>query len=197
MAVDLEGFSKLGVLDQRMAQTRLGQVLERAATGAGLSRAGWYRQPRGDGELAILPGDTDVALVVAQFPHLLEQALRELRSDSVRHPRLRLRVAMHYEPLSAGEFGPVGSAPIVACRLLDARATKAALAADPAHDLVLVISEKLYDEVVTTRFHGLEPRRFRRMRATIKGVTYRGYLCLGTPKWVMAAREDLAHPALQ
>ncbi|HEV2778997.1 MAG TPA: hypothetical protein VGX25_06300 [Actinophytocola sp.] len=137
--------------------------------------------------MAILPGNTDVAWVVAQFPHLLERALR---SHSVRYPRLRLRVAMHYEPLSAGgEFGPVGSAPIVASRLLDARATKAALAAEPGHDLVLVISRKLFEEVVATRVHGLEPRRFRQMRATIKGVTYHGYLCLGTPRVLVRPRE--------
>lgn len=182
VAVDIEGFSKLGVLEQSAAQTLLEEILNRAAAAAGLIRADWrYRQPRGDGELAVLPADTDVAWVVANLTHHLTAALRELRSDPSVQPKLRIRVAMHHGPLTAGHFGPVGEAPIVACRLLDARPTKAALSAEPACDLVLVISRQLYLDVVATRFHGLVSERFRPMRARIKDRTYAGYLCLGTP----------------
>lgn len=182
VAVDIEGFSKLGVLEQWAAQTLLEEVLNRATAAAGLTREDWrYRQPRGDGELAVLPADTDVALVVATLTHQLATALGELRSDPSVHPKLRIRVAMHHGPLTAGRFGPVGEAPIVACRLLDAPPTKAALVAEPACDLVLVVSRQLYLDVVATRFHGLVSERFRPMRARIKGRTYLGYLCLGTP----------------
>ena len=184
VAVDLAGFSKLGVLDQSAAQSRLAELLDGAAAAAGLARDGWYRQPRGDGELAVLPNGTDVARVVAVFTDQLARTLERMRSDS-RAPRLRLRVAMHHGPLTAGHFGPVGTAPIVACRLLDARPTKAALAAAPSYDLVLVVSRSLYHDVVATEFHGLAPQRFRPMKASVKGTTYGGYMCLGTPKRVI------------
>jgi class 3 adenylate cyclase len=188
VAVDIEGFSKLSVLDQSAAQTLLEEVLNRAATAAGLTREDWrLRQPRGDGELAVLPADTDVALVVADFTDQLANTLRDLRSDPRVHPKLRIRVAMHHGALTAGRFGLVGETPIVACRLLDAGPTKAALIAEPACDLVLVTSRQLYQEVVATRFHGLASERFRPMRARIKGRTYAGYLCLGTPKRVIGS----------
>lgn len=188
VAVDIEGFSKLDVLAQSASQVLLERLLDRASAAVGLSRDQWrYRQPRGDGELAVLPGDADVASVVADWTNVLACGLRELRSDPRCHPKLRLRVAMNHGPLTAGQFGPVGEAPIVACRLLDARPTKAALTSDPASDLVLVVSRQLFDDVVATRFRDLSAERFRPMRATIKGTTYRGYLCLGTPKRIFTA----------
>jgi class 3 adenylate cyclase len=183
VAVDIVGFSKLDILGQAASQTLLERLLDDATAAVGLARGHWrYRQPRGDGELAVLPADTDVALVVSDWVHAIVEALRELRSAS--GPALRIRVAMHHGPLSAGRFGPVGSGPIVACRLLDARQARAALAADPQCDLVLVVSRQLYEDVVAARFRGLAAERFRPTHTRIKGRTYFGYLCLGTPKRV-------------
>ena len=182
VTLDIEAFSKLGFLEQSAAQGLLEKTLTEAATAAGLSRADWYRQLRGDGELAVLPPAVDVASVVADFTDHLVIALREVRSDPLAHPKLRIRVAMHHGTMTAGLFGPVGATPIIACRLLDARVTKAALTTDPTCDLVLVISPQLYDDVVVTRFRGLDPGRFRPIREVIKGRTYTGHLCLGTPK---------------
>lgn len=65
VAVDIENFSRLDTLDQSMVQARLSQVLDLAAARACLDRKKWHRQLRGDGELAVLPPDTDVAWVVA------------------------------------------------------------------------------------------------------------------------------------
>jgi class 3 adenylate cyclase len=115
-------------------------------------------QPRGDGELAVLPTDTDVAWVVARYTQLLVEGLRE---DAPALPHFRLRIAMHHGPLTAGRLGPVGDAPIVACRLLDSSPVKKALATNASTDLVLVISRQLFTDVVLTRFHGLSPDRFR------------------------------------
>lgn len=186
VGVDIEGFSKLGVLEQAAAQVLLAKVLEEAASAAGLDREDWYRQPRGDGELAVLPGHVDVAWVMARFTHHLAHALDRLPADARPHANLRLRVSMHHGPLTAGKFGPVGTAPILACRLLDAHQTKAALAADPCCRLVLVISRQLFQDVVATRFHGLRPERFRPIRALIKGTVYIGHVCLGSPMGELA-----------
>ncbi|MEV4316716.1 hypothetical protein [Actinocrispum sp. NPDC049592] len=181
VAVDIEGFSKMGILDQASAQAQLGVLMEQAAAGAGLSRSGWYVQPRGDGELAVLPTDTDVAWVVARYTQLLADGLRDLRSNALAQPHFRLRVAMHHGPLAGGELGPVGDAPIVACRLLDSSPVKQALAGNDSTDLVLVISRQLFTDIVLTGFHGLSPGRFRAIRAKIKGRTYWGYVCQGSP----------------
>jgi hypothetical protein len=178
VAVDITGFSALGVLEQSASQTLLGELLDDAASAVGVDR--WRcRQPRGDGELAVLPADTDVASIVGDWTHHLVGALRSANSA---HPRMRIRVAMHHGPLTAGRFGPVGEGPIVASRLLDAQPTRAALATDPSSDLVLVVSRQLYLDVVVTGFRGIAADRFRPMSARIKGRNYTGFLCLGTPR---------------
>ena len=165
IAVDIQSFSRLDTLDQSLAQEQLRDVLDLAAQKSGLDRESWYRQPRGDGELAVLPSDTDVAWVVARFTDQLVDALRGLRSGADRSDlTLRLRVS-----------------PIVASRLLDSPMVRRTLSTETAVDLVLVISERLYHDVVRTRFHGLAADRFRPMRMSLKGVTYVGYVCAGTP----------------
>ncbi|MFD7655115.1 hypothetical protein ACFV4N_14165 [Actinosynnema sp. NPDC059797] len=178
VAVDVEGYSKLDALDQSLAQSRLGEVLDLAAHDAGLDRSHWYRQVRGDGELAVLPADADTAWVIAHFTERLAANLADLRRAGT---PLRMRVAMHCGTLTAGKFGLVGDAPIVTCRLLDAKVARQELAATRS-DLVLVVSERLFDDVVRTRFHDLDPSRFRATRFRTKGVSYAGYLCPGPPR---------------
>jgi class 3 adenylate cyclase len=178
VAVDVEGYSKLDALDQSLVQSRLGEVLDVAAHNAGLDRSLWYRQVRGDGELAVLPADADTAWVVGHFTEQLATALRALRQAGT---PLRMRLAMHCGTLTAGEFGLVGHAPIVTCRLLDSKVVRRALAIGDG-DLVLVISQSLFDDVVRTRFHELDPSRFRATRFSTKGASYAGYLCAGGPR---------------
>ncbi|MEV6623340.1 hypothetical protein AB0M83_03815 [Amycolatopsis sp. NPDC051106] len=177
VAVDVEGFSGMGILDQAAVSLRLEEVLDRAAEGAGLVRAGWLRQPRGDGELAVLPADSDVSRVVADF---VDEVVEELGRGS--RPRPRLRISMHHGALTAGVFGPIGDALVVACRLLDADSVRETLARHPGEDVVLVVSQRLYEDVVATRFRGLRPDRFRPVAERVKGRTYSGYVCAGSPK---------------
>lgn len=179
VAVDVDGFSRMGILDQTAVLFRLEEVLDRAAERAGLVRAEWLRQPRGDGELAVLPAGSDVSRVVADFAH---EVAEELRRGS--RPRLRLRISMHHGALTAGVFGPIGDALIVACRLLDAESARDALARHVGEDVVVVVSQRLYEDVVATRFRGLRPDRFRPVTEQVKGQAYRGYLCVGSPKAV-------------
>jgi len=178
IAVDIANYSRLDMFDQSRIQARLDEVLARAARETGLDRADWDRQPRGDGELAVLPQDTDVAHVVAGFSARLAWELHKLRQSEPTEPRLRLRLAMHHGTMAPGRFGPVGAAPIVACRLLDAPVVRGQLTMSPDRDLVLVISGRLFDDVVLTRFNGLGPQGFQPFRVDVKGVGYDGYVKL-------------------
>ena len=188
VAVDIESYSKLNTVEQYEVQADLGDVLDKAATRAELDRETWDREIRGDGELSVLPADTDVAWVIARFTWELERALAERKAHGVRRPPLRLRLAMHYGTLTQGRFGPVGQAPIVVSRLLDARVARAALARSSQRDLVLIVSAGLYHDVVETGFYGLDAARFSPVRVTVKGATYCGYL--DTPK--PASDQDIS-----
>ncbi|MCS7481767.1 hypothetical protein ACFFQW_29770 [Umezawaea endophytica] len=182
VAVDIENYSRLDTLDQSLIQTRLSEVLDFAARHAGLARDRWHRQLRGDGELAVLPPDVDVAWVVAEFTEQLVTALADLRRANSTEPALRIRVAMHHGTVAMGHFGPAGDTPVITCRLLDSDNARNALTDETSTDLVLVVSEQLYQEVVASRFYGLAPDRFRPTLVSAKDKDYAGYLCSGTPR---------------
>jgi hypothetical protein len=173
-AVDIEGFCSLHALDQMLTQDDLGQVLDIAATRVGLDRALWQVQERGDGELAVLPPDTDGARLIADYPRELADALSEVNSE--RRSRLRIRMAMHHGILVQGRFGPVGQGPIVVSRLLDSDELRKYLAQRAELDLVLIVSASLHNDVIETRLHHLDPAQFARVDALVKGKSYPAYI---------------------
>jgi hypothetical protein len=178
VAVDIEKFSRLDTHDQGKAQEMLATVLEFAALHAGQDRSRCYLQQRGDGELAVLPPDTDVAGFIGDYCDGVAAALRECATRS--HLRLRLRLAMDYGTLRGGAFGPVGDPPIVASRLLDSTVARRTLAA-VEHDLVVILSDRIYRDIVLTRVTGLAPARFRAVRVPGKGTSHLGHICAGSP----------------
>jgi hypothetical protein len=192
VAVDIEGYSRLSTLEQYEVQADLGDVLDNAAARAELDRETWYREIRGDGELSVLPADTNVAWVTARFAQELERALGERKAQRARRPPLRLRVAMHYGTLTQGCLGPVGQAPIVVSRLLDGRIVRRMLAESAERDLILIVSASLYHDVIKTGFYGLDASRFSPVRVTVKGTTYCGYLDAKQPLPEQAKVQELA-----
>ena len=173
-AVDIEGFSSLNALDQVQMQDDLGQVLDIAATRVGLDRPLWQVQERGDGELAVLPPDTDGPRLIADYPRELADVLSDVNSE--RRSRLRIRVAMHHGTLVQGRFGPVGQGPIVVSRLLDSDELRKYLAQRAELDLVLIVSASLHNDVIETRFRHLDPTQFARADVLVKGRSYPAYI---------------------
>jgi hypothetical protein len=159
--VDMERYSARGNLEQLASQRDLDRALHAAASGAGLDRTHWQEQVGGDGELAVLPADTDPASVIADFTRELHTCLGEINSSRRPDTRLRLRLAVHFGLLMDAPFGPAGSAPVVASRLLNAQPLYEAMADAPGANLALIISKQLYDDIVMSRFRGLDPSTFR------------------------------------
>src|SRR5579875_1328838 len=75
VAVDAEGFSRCCAAEQAGIQDDLDRALARAARAAGMDRARWICQPRGDGELAELPLDIDDLSLAGDFPRQLAAAI--------------------------------------------------------------------------------------------------------------------------
>lgn len=179
-AVDIEGFSRLSVREQRRAQIDLGRVLEAAAAGSGLDRKRWTVQVSGDGELAVLPPDTNGLCLVADYPREFARAVVAVNRARRSLPRLRIRLALHHGTIAPGRFGPVGQAPIVISRLLDSDALRRRLADRQDLDLAVVVSASLYHDVIQTRFRGLEPHDFAFVDFDAKGTSYVGYIYQGS-----------------
>lgn len=177
VAVDIEGFSRRSAAEQAKIQDDLDCAMSKAAAEAGLHRKAWYRQPGGDGELAVLPSGASGLSLVSDYPRSLALMLAEL-NDQV-HPgsRLRIRMAIHHGTVSPGRFGPVGSGPITVCRLVDSRVLRQTLKERADLDIALIVSAAVYDEVVQSGFHELDPKVFHRTRVGVKGTYFTGYLC--------------------
>lgn len=178
IAVDIEGFSRLSAAQQLKIQRDLHEVLETAAAEAGLDRRTWLRQVGGDGEMAILPSDTDGLRVLVSYPRALAAAITAVNQG--RTPPIRLRVSMHHGPLSDGLFGAVGRAPIVVARLLDSEELRDELRADPGRDMALIVSSSLYQDLVETEFEGLDPKEFHPVEITAKGAVFPAYVHRGS-----------------
>lgn len=176
VAIDIEDFSKLSVAEQAKAHDDLEYAMSEAAASAALDRKLWYRQPRGDGELAVLHADADGLSLVADYPRSLASVLAEINSSPDRCSRLRVRVAIHHGTVYPGRFGPVGSGPITVSRLVDAPVLRKMLKQRPDLDIALIVSAAVYNEVVQTLFHELDPKMFHRTNITIKRIRYVGYL---------------------
>jgi hypothetical protein len=94
--VDVEGYSTRSARDQLLAQRDLVRALDAAAAGSGLDRRHWHRQVTGDGELAVLPGQADVARAIGLFPGWLRGMLADRNAACRAGPRLRVRLALHH-----------------------------------------------------------------------------------------------------
>jgi hypothetical protein len=176
VAVDLEGFSNLSTRAQRAAQSVLHRALNEAAKRADLDRGTWSRQVGGDGELAVLPSETNGIRLLADFPRELATVLADVNAQRSTEPRIRVRIAIHHGTLSPGCLGPVGQAPIVVSRLLDSVLLRRELKQRSEADLVLIVSDSIYRDIVETQLGGLEPATFRRVVVRAKSMTYPAYI---------------------
>jgi class 3 adenylate cyclase len=143
-AVDVEGFSRRSAAEQAKIQDDLEHAMSEAATSADLDRRRWYRQPCGDGELAVLPPVINCLSLVADYPRRLALMLAEINRSAEPGSRLRVRMAIHHGTVSPGRFGPVGRAPIVVARLVDAQVLRQQLRQRNDLDIALIVSAAVY-----------------------------------------------------
>jgi hypothetical protein len=175
-AIDIEGFSRRSAAEQAELQDNLDYALSEAAASAGLDRKFWYRQPCGDGELAVLPADTDGLSLVADYPRSLASVLADINRSADQRSRLRVRIAIHHGTVYPGRFGPVGRGPIIVSRLVDAQVLRQTLSERNDLDIAFIVSAAVYDEIVQSRFSELNPTMFQRTSIRIKDDRYVGYL---------------------
>jgi hypothetical protein len=176
VAVDVAGFSQRYAAEQARVQDDLETALSQAAASVGLERERWYRQPRGDGELAVLPQGVDGLSLVADYPSKLASSIAEINRAN-RGPRLRIRLAIHHGAVAPGLFGPVGAALVAISRLVESEAVRQQLRQRSDLDIAMIVSATVYNEVIQSRLRDLDPEPFRRVVIRAKGISYVGHLC--------------------
>ncbi|MGB3440859.1 MAG: hypothetical protein WBA97_19090 [Actinophytocola sp.] len=162
-----------------------------AARAAGLYRGDWITQDGGDSEFAVLPSMEPEVVVVDRYVRELTAELHRYNDRLRPEARLRLRVAMHFGPLSPAELGHAGPAPVAVARLLDSGVLRAALAEVVPANLALLLSERIYTDTVASLATTWRPDEFRQVRVHQKEFDEPAWLCVpGHDVHAMTLRVD-------
>ncbi|HXM58719.1 MAG TPA: macro domain-containing protein [Candidatus Dormibacteraeota bacterium] len=183
LSVDARGYSERSSLEQWRLNADIMRVMEAAFDRAGLTDA-WqdrrFSAHTGDGYVLGLPTEW--------IPHLLHPFLEQLQSELEdrdhrrrdREPRLRLRLSIHLGPLpdGKGESDGVGMPMTVTHRLLDSEPVRRILQQtdETVTFLAVVVSHRVFEDVVTGGYAALRPAEFVAVEARVKGFAERAYL---------------------
>ncbi|MFW6642395.1 hypothetical protein ACOALZ_20420 [Nocardiopsis algeriensis] len=172
LAADLRGYSSRDDVGQVELQRALPAALAAASGKAGLDRAHWIRQEQGDGELALMPPGIDEAWTLAGLTRELRAWLHHYNRDRKDSARLRVRLAAHEGIVYTADNGFAGEAVVTVSRLCNAEQAKQALADNPRADLVLIVSERIYNDVVSQNIHGLLAEEFAEVEVRDRGKNF-------------------------
>ncbi|MGW6912662.1 hypothetical protein ACWGB8_02385 [Kitasatospora sp. NPDC054939] len=140
-------------------------VLDRAFDRAGVPAGVVHREDRGDGILATIAPTVPPARIIGVWVTEVHEQLRQVNRD-LRTP-LGLRIGLHVGPVTHDAEGVSGHAVDLACRLTDADAARRLLERDRA-DLVVVVSDSLYREVVRHGGRFVDPEHYAPARLRLK-----------------------------
>jgi hypothetical protein len=175
--VDVVNYSGRSTPVQEEVQQRIATLFETVLRALDIEVADTVRQQAGDGMTVVLPAAAEAHRVL---PRLLHGWRARLAEDNAAHPddRIRLRMSAGSGPYTAAALGFAGPSVIEVGRLLDCDELRAAVAARPDADLVVLVSDRLHGDVVREGYPGLTPAQFQRIDVAAK--TYAGHAWLWT-----------------
>ncbi|WP_336048694.1 hypothetical protein [Streptomyces sp. CA2R101] len=165
ISVDARRSGEYDDVDKPRMRARIYRVLEAAFTHAKVARDAVHMEDRGDGVLLSVAGRIAVTRLLGLWLVEVHESLRD-ENRALRVP-LGLRVGMHVGPVRHDGRGISGRAVDLACRLADSPVARQLLDAERA-DLVLVVSESLYEDVVSSGGKFIEPARYSPARLELK-----------------------------
>ncbi|MET4923280.1 hypothetical protein P3L51_13105 [Streptomyces sp. PSRA5] len=166
--MDAQSYGSNNDRRQSEIQHDLPRLLDRAARGAGLDRAQWQIQRKGDEQLAVRPVDGKEPRLVDDYVRHLVAELREYNAQRVPEARMRLRAVIHQGLVELADNGFAGTAVVATARLLNADPLYDALASHPEADLVLLLSDDVFRSTVAGRHTTLAPEDFSRVTVRVK-----------------------------
>ncbi|ARF58144.1 hypothetical protein [Streptomyces gilvosporeus] len=165
ISVDARRSGEYDDVDKPRMRARIYRVLEAALTHAKVARDAVHMEDRGDGVLLSVAGRIAVTRLLGLWMVEVHENLRD-ENRALRVP-LGLRVGMHVGPVRYDDRGISGRAVDLACRLADSPVARQLLDAERA-DLVLVVSQALYEDVVSSGGKYIEPERYAPARLALK-----------------------------
>ncbi|WP_053752501.1 hypothetical protein [Streptomyces sp. MMG1533] len=151
--------------DKPELRKQLYHVVEPAFLKAGAVGAAVHMEDRGDGILATVAACVPPSDLLGVW---LVEVHEQLRASNRRLARpLGLRVGMHVGPVRGDSRGVSGRAVDLACRLADCQEARRLMDAAQA-DLICVVSDLLYQDVVRPGGWGISPETYRPSVARLK-----------------------------
>lgn len=178
-AVDIAGFTRPDRDDDVLMYLReaLYRMLEEAFDRSGISWTACSWEDRGDGVLIVVPPDVPFNSIVDSLPDRLRDLLRVHNRMSSSPARMQLRAAAHVGPVIHDGHGFVGRDINLLFRMLEARLLKRVLA-DSGAELVLIVSNFVYQSLVLRHPSLISPEVFRRVRVRVKETRISAWACL-------------------
>ncbi|MBW1597403.1 hypothetical protein [Streptomyces sp. JJ38] len=166
--VDVEGSSRRTHTEQIDVQDRLDWLMGHAFRAAELEPRRCFRQNQGDGLLFVLPVGISEGHVVPGLVSGVQTALHGVNGAPGVGGRLRMRMALTEGIVTVGPTGFVGTGVNEACAMVDSTHARDALKARTDCDLVFLVDEPYFRNVVDEDFTGLSPAGFRRVTVPVK-----------------------------
>jgi hypothetical protein len=165
--LSVDARSSGGYLDgaKRRMRAHIYELARGAFAAAGVGQAMLHMEDRGDGFIAAV--DARVPPVQLLGTWLTEVHERQRRENEHLARPLGLRIGMHVGPVEHDDEGLSGVAMDLVCRLADSQTVKDVLARS-GRDLVCVVSDSLYHEVVRHGGRFVEPSTYRAAQVSLK-----------------------------
>lgn len=153
--------------DQLALREAMYQILREAFTRSGIPWPASQMEDRGDGVLIIVPPGVPTSTIIGPCLTALVQELGRYNRTAAGSASMQLRVALDAGPVAADALGVSGQAIILASRLIDAPPFREGLPASGA-DLGVIVSESVYDTVITQGDLGLDRAYLRSVDIRVK-----------------------------
>ncbi|WP_117398783.1 effector-associated domain 2-containing protein [Actinomadura spongiicola] len=141
--------------------------LDRSLVVAGVRLDECYHEDRGDGVMIILPPDIKVEWLLTVVIDRLRAEVRHHNEASSEAAQMRLRVAVNVGEAESDGRGIVGTALTHTFRLLDAAPLKDAVR-DAATGIAVIVSRRVYDDVVRHGRGQVDPGDYYQVRVEVK-----------------------------
>jgi hypothetical protein len=192
--VDIERFGQRRNADQYWLRRQMYDVLETAATEAGIRWADCDRADRGDGVIVLVPASVAKEDITEGFVRELDTALGTYARRSAESVAMRMRVALHAGDVVRDDQGWVNAELNTACRLVDLSALRDALAHVPSARLALIVSDMWFRTVVKHDPGAVNHRDYTRVPVITKELTDWAWIHVpGHPKPDISSAANRSH----
>jgi len=151
----------------------------KAARRAGQPMDTAFRRVDGDSATTVVNAEISRSWILSDF--IMREvflALADANRAANENYQLRLRIAVDFGEVVLDPPHVQGDAVVRAARLRDAPALREAMSASPEADLGLIVSDRVYREVVSHGERGLDPAAFRAADVKVKAFSERGWIHL-------------------